>query len=904
MILVPTPPIRPLGDGVLPSGPVKLGELGRIARDFVAIVREELEARHLGGAGGLEGVAAFTDAIDRLVSFTFATARTDAVGRNPRLHERYTLVAQGGYGRGELNAFSDIDLLFLYPWKVTPHIETVIEATLYALWDAGLVVGHAVRNERECLAMAARDVKAKTALLDARHVAGDEALFSEFDDAMVRELWTADQAHFIREKLAERTSRYARDGRSVRLLQPELKEGQGGLRDLHTAMWMAKARFRARNMQQLVPLGVLEERDLRGLSEALDFLWRLRNMMHFAAKKHEDRLGFALQDLLAPRLGFGDGQEGLERFMRTYYQHAALVHDLSQRLIARCSQSPQPQRAAPQPLRVIGDGLRIRGEQLFVAKAATFEAEPARLLEVFREAQRHDVALAPVTESIVRDAAPLLSSEAHRRAAGRWFREILQSPRGVADALDRMHRLRVLGAALPEFAHLDCLVSHDPYHTYTVDQHTLLAVREIEDLVQGRHAATEPDLTRLAQELPALDLVYLGMLCHDIGKGFGGDHAERGVPRMASVTARLGLDEDEAAAATFLVRYHLLMSMLAQRRDVSDPELVRDFAATVETIDNLQRLTVVTFADMRAVAPGVWNEWRGGLVREVYRRTYDVLRRGEPAFADDAARIARIRTRVVASVPVEQQRLVGEFLDSMPIRYLLGTPEAVFPMHAAARRECEMRRAAGEEPAFALGWRVSPRGIADVVVCSPDRAGLFAQCAGALAAHGFDILSARIATSDDAMALDAFRVAWDGGRDDGVFERLRSTLRDVLTGKLAAERIVGTRRLGRREGRRRPTLVAVDNEVSSVRTVVDVETDDRPGLLFTIANTLFELGLGVHLAKINTVAGRALDVLYVTDATGRKVTEASMVARIEQSLREALAPQSQGGAERREEAAR
>jgi len=891
MILVSTPRVRPLAArGLLPDGPVKPGALGELAREFIHSSRAELEARHAAGAGGRAGVAAYTEAVDCLIRFVFEEARRNATSRNPRLHERYTLVAQGGYGRGELNAFSDIDLLFLYPWKVTPHIETVIEVVLYALWDAGLSVGHAVRNERECLAMAGRDVKVKTALLDARHLAGDEALYSSFDETMIRELWTADQAHFIREKLAERTSRHARAGRSVRLLQPELKEGQGGLRDLHTAMWMAKARFRVRNMQQLVPLGVLEERDLAALEEALDFLWRLRNMMHFAVKKHEDRLGFELQDVLAPQLGFGDGQAGLERFMRTYYQHAAMVHGISQRLIDRCTLRPESLRAAPPPLRVIGDGLRIRGSQLSVAGRGVFTANPARVVEVFREAQRHDVVLSPKAESLIRDTVPLLATDAVRRAAAPWFREILCDQRGVADAIDAMHRLGVLGAILPEFAHLDCLVSHDPYHTYTVDQHTLLAVREIEELAQGRHEAAEPALTRLARELPQLDLVYLGMLCHDIGKGFGGDHAERGVPRMRPVTDRLGLDVDEAAAATFLVRHHLLMSMLAQRRDVGDPELVRDFAATVESVENLQRLAVVTFADMRAVATGVWNEWRGGLVRELYRRTYDVLSRDERSLPDDTARVARIRARAIDRVASGEAAALEEFLDRMPTAYVMGTSETLFSLHAAALRDYDAQRAAGIDPAYTIARRVTPRGIAEVAVCAADRPGLFAMCAGTLAAHGMDVLSARITTSTDGLALDAFRIQWNGERDDETWDRVRETLGKILTGAVQPEQLVHEGPTWRRSGRRRPTVVSVDNDASSTCSVIDVETDDRPGLLFRITNTLFRLGLDVHLAKINTVVERALDVLYVTNGAGEKITDPARVEAIERALHEAVSP--------------
>src|SRR5213080_5119966 len=390
MVLARTPVFTPLA--AVTTLPAVTGEAakraGQIARDYLARAHAELRARQDAGEGGLVLVAAYTDAVDHLVRFLSAEAAASYASRYARINQRCAVVGLGGYGRGELNPASDIDLLFLYPWKVNPYVETIAEVILYALWDAGLTVGHALRNIRECGRLAARDLKVKTALLDARYLDGDEALYAEFEGKMFEDVWGQNPTAFFKEKLAENTERHARAGDSVYLLQPQLKEGQGGLRDLHTALWMAKVRFKVRSFRELVTLGVIAEAAVAELETALDFLWRVRNALHLAADGHQDQLTFELQERIAPTLGFAEDQDGVEAFMRAYYEHATTVARFGEAVIARCLQPAEPYRGTQPTSRVVRDGMRIQGRTLSVAGREVFTDEPAALVHVFAEAQQ------------------------------------------------------------------------------------------------------------------------------------------------------------------------------------------------------------------------------------------------------------------------------------------------------------------------------------------------------------------------------------------------------------------------------------------------------------------------------------------------------------------------------------
>jgi len=895
MMLARTPPFAPLpGVASLPTGEMDSARCGVVAREYVARIRRDVRARHEAGEGGLAVVAAYTDAIDHLVQVLFTSASGSYMARYPRINQRCGVVGLGGYGRGELNPDSDIDLLFLYPWKVNPYVETIAETILYALWDAGLQVGHALRNPRECARLAARDLKVKTAVLDARQVAGDETLFRDFDAAMLTEVWAHSPADFFREKLAESNERHQRAGDSVYLLQPQMKEGKGGLRDLHTALWMAKVKFKVRNFRDLVPLGVASERDVQDLEGALDFLLRLRNAMHLATNAHQDQLTFDLQERLAPEMGFPDAGGGVETFMRTYYAHATTVNRFADEIIARCMQGPEPYRGIAPLTRVIRDGMRIVGRTLAVTGRELFVREPSALVAVFAEAQRHEVELAPATQALVRESAGLLGPHRAEPEVAAAFLAVLRGKARVYETLVEMHKLGVLNQVIPEFARMDCLVTRDPFHIYTVDQHSLMGVRELERLRAGEFATVLPHVTQVMHEAPRPELLFLGMMFHDVGKGHGHDHSGRGAVMMREIAGRLGLDVDDAAACEFLVQHHLLMSHLAQRRDVHDDQLVADFCRQVGTVENLQRLYLLTYADLRAVAPGVWTNWRDSLITELYVRAREFFDKGLFEVEDRAARVRRIRGRVVAATPPRERTDVEALLDTMPDGYVLSTPEELIPAHADLRRRLVEREAAGEAPVVVTHVaHFAERDYSELAVCTRDRPGLFSMLSGVLAAHGMNILAARITTSRDGVALDAFRLSYVDAADDAErWERVERTLHRVLAGEVDVEELVRRHRRPSLLARRRrggATRVEIDNAVSRDYTVLDVYTADRVGLLFTITNCLYHLWLEIHLAKITTMVDQVLDVFYVTDPAGRKIEDPERLGVIQRELERALA---------------
>ena len=894
MILARTPPFTPLASvETLPAPGAEIADAGTIAREYLGRVRAEVHERHAAGAGGLVLVAAYTDAIDRLVVLLFANATAHFMEHYPRVSQRCAVVGQGGYGRGELNPASDIDLLFLYPWKVNPYIETVAEVILYALWDAGLAVGHALRNTRECGRLAARDMKVKTALLDARYLCGDEPLYRDFETTMREEMWGHNPTAFFKEKLAENQERHQRHGDSVYLLQPQLKDGPGGLRDLHTALWMAKVRYKVASFRELVTLGVVSERHVEDLEGALDFLWRVRNAMHLATDRHQDLLTFELQEKLAPALGFPTGRPGVEAFMRMYYGHATTVNRFTEAVIARCVHATEPYRGTPTS-RVIREGMRIQGRSLVVANRDVFERRPSALVEVFVEAQRHGVTLGPGTRELIHEALPLLGPHREEPAVAEAFLRILRAKGHVSDTLFEMHKLGVLNEVVPEFKHLDCLITPDPFHVYTVDHHSLIGVRELERLRGGEFVKTLPHLTQVVNEVPQPELLFLGMMFHDVGKGHGHDHSGRGARMMRDIGVRLGLNVDERAACEFLVQHHLLMSHLAQRRDVHDDQLIIDFCRMVGSVDNLQRIYLLTYADMRAVGPGVWTTWRDSLLSELYVRAREFFEKGAFEPEDRAARAVRVRERVIAAAPPAERDALAAFLATMPDGYLLSTPEELLAGHGELRRRFDEREVSGEVPAVATQLSHFPeRGYTEFAVCLRDRPGLFAMLSGVLAANGMNILAARITTSHDGVALDAFRIshAESDPLDEARWERIEATLWQVLSGGVDVEELVGrSRRSSILQRRRRPvpTSVEIDNRVSREYTVLDVYTGDRVGLLFTITNCLYHLWLQIHLAKINTMVDQVLDVFYVTDHEGRKIEDPERLEAIRHELAQAL----------------
>lgn len=871
---------------------------GQIARIYLESFREELRQVHLGGASGSEIVRLYTSAVDDLLRALYRYADADHSRRFPKLNQRITIVARGGYGRAELNPQSDIDLLFLHDYKRGPYAEVVTEIILHALWDARLIVGHGVRTARECVRLANDDLKEKTAIIDARYLAGDEKLYADLDKLLVAEVLNRNQQKFFKAKLEESRERHAQYGDSIYLLEPQIKEGEGGLRDLHTAMWLAAVKYKVHSLGELVQKAVITEQELAEVRAARDFLWRVRNSLHFLTGRHFDQLTFEMQERIEPVMGLKpvEGQPAGSSLMRAYYQHATTIYQFAEGLIARVVEGPSGRSFFRRsPVRQIRPGVLIQQNLLTIGDPELFNRDPLNLITIYADCQAQGVELSGNTYQLVRDHLGLIDDAMRNSpATGAALMKILAGRKAVAETLEAMHRSGVLGAIIPEFGNLYARVLHDLYHIYTVDRHSLVAVRELERLRTGEFKDATPLLTEVARELDCLPLVFLALLLHDIGKGHGHDHHERGATLTADVSRRLGLDPEEVDLVVFLVRNHLMMSQVAQKGDIDDERTVDDFARTVGSIDRLKALYLLTYADMRAVAPKVYNNWRDMLLSDLYMRALKLMEQGDREAVDPARRLMTVKSAVREQLTPTgaPEAEIESFLEEMPDRYFFTVPEADIVMHFA------LMRALSDRPLVSRVRHFPDLEFTEFTVVTPDKPGLFSMIAGVLTANNLNILSARITTRSSGIALDVFRVSHLMGAgalamEEDRWDRVQRDLERVISGEQEISALVASahhvRTAKTKFVRRVQTEVTVDNRTSEQFTVVDVFTQDRVGLLFTITHTLFKLGFRIHLARISTNADQALDVFYVSDRNGDKVTDIGSMRELRETLLERLA---------------
>ena len=875
-----------------------------ITREYLDRVRAELFARHRAGAGGREIVHDLTAAVDQLVRALHRHGEAAHARRFSRLNQRLTVIARGGYGRAELNPYSDIDLVFLHDYKPGPYLEIVTETILNGLWDAGLIVGYAVRNVNECIRMAAEELKEKTAALDARFLAGDDKLHAQFEKALISDVLNRDQQGFFKAKLEESRERHQRFGDSVYLLEPNLKDGEGGLRDLHTALWLAKVKYKVHALAELVQKAIITEAELAEITAAQDFIFRVRNSLHFMSKRHFDQLTFEYQEQIAPLLGFvdRDGVTASAQLMREYYQQATAILRFAEGLIARVTEEIAPSRfLRRRSSRQIRPGVVIQEHSLGIADANFFPRAPLNLITIFGDCQAHEVELSGSTYQAVRDNLYLIDDAMRRDPrTGMALLGILSGNHRVARTLEAMHRAGVLGAIIPEFGNLYARVLHDLYHIYTVDRHSLAAVRELEKLRSGDFKEANPLLTEVARGYDAMPMIFLALLLHDIGKGHGHDHHERGAVLTVAVCDRLGLDSEETDLVIFLVRNHLAMSQVAQKGDVEDARTVDEFARMTGSIDRLKALYLMTFADMRAVAPKVYSNWRDMLLSELYMKALKLLEQGDKEAVDPERRLSLVKTEVRARLSAGSASAedIGRFIDLMPDRYFLTVPESDLVTHF------DLMRALGEgNPLVCRHRAFSDLEFAEFIVVTADQPGLFAKIAGVLTANNLNILSARITTRSDGIALDVFRVSLgigDLALEDDRWLRVERDLERILKGDQGITELVAKAERnpvgGRKFPRRTSTEVTVDNRSSEQFTVVDVFSYDRVGLLFTITHTLFELGYIIHLARISTNADQALDVFYISDRAGNKVVELDRMRILRAALFDKLEPAREAAA--------
>lgn len=851
-----------------------------ISKTYHARVQEEMAKLHAEGASGTTVVDLYTRHIDRLVSYLFEAATRLYARRYSQLHQRCAVFALGGYGRGELNLYSDIDLLFLHPWKITPYVETVCETIYYSLMDAGFTVGQAVRNVPMCVRLANQDLTVKTSLLDNRYLCGDETLKKEFVTAMEREIVGKHADRFFQEKAQESRDRHQKYGGAIYMLEPNLKEGQGGLRELHTAGWLAKVKYKVREIRELIPKGIISAAQLSAVDDARDFIWKIRNELHILARAENDHLTFEYQDQLAPVHGFPD----VTSFMRCYYGHATTIHEFSRLMLERCLETPRFYSFIGRPRgRTIRDGVRVLDEVLIITKAELFTHDPLNIVTIFHDAQRHGVRVGEGARQFVRDAIARTPPETAASSAMRdAFFAILKWKQRVAPTLREMHEVGVLEWLLLEFGRLRWRTQRDLYHVFTVDEHTLHGVAEMERLRDGEYKNKLPLLTQVMREVDRVEILFLAMLFHDVGKGYGQEHSERGARMVDSAATRWQFSPDDTHEWYLLVLHHLFMSHIAQRRDLSDDAVIANFASTVGTPALLKKLFILTFSDMKSVGPKVWNAWKGGLLDELYCRTLERFEKGASVEEEREARLVRCKERLTALLtPTGTPDQIATFLEAMPDNYFLSTPEESVPGHFQLVNR--FRRSHEEDdgdPYRASVVHYREREFSELTVVTKDRPGLVAMLTGVLATNTLNVVSARISTSRDGVALDVFRLSHLDRRDivmdQDTWTRVYARLGVVLRGERTMEemlRSVQTPSYLTKRNSRISTEVTVDNEGSPYYSLVDVTAPDRVGFLFSVTYALFQLDLQIHLAKITTNVDQVLDVFYVTDRNGLKVTD-------------------------------
>ncbi len=858
---------------------------------------------------GLQAARLLGGLIDGVVSALFKhTAATADLAPT----ESLSIAATGGYGRGVLAPFSDIDLLFLTAEDPAQETLRVVEYMLYFLWDLGLKVGHATRSVRDCLVQGARDTTIRTALLDARLLTGNETLFSDFHRQFRAACKEGGAAEYIAAKQAERAARHRRYGDSPFVVEPNVKEGPGGLRDLQTLYWISRYVFATQTMGELADLGgILTQQEARHGRRAWEFLWTVRFHLHYVAGRAEERLTFDLQPVVGARMGYTrhGRQDGVERFMRHYFLTARAIAQLTRVLepaILRAALGP-PALEAKTDDALLAAGFVLAEGKLLPQSGRGFDADPIQMLRILQVARDRALELHPLAlRSFIQNERRAVSLRGDPAAAA-VFMDLLcgkepdrhrhgnAHPDG-ARWLAILNETGFLGRYLPDWARVVGQMQFDTYHIFTVDEHTIEAVRVLNTLERGELASVAPMASELVGHVQSRRSLYLAMLLHDIAKGRGGDHSELGAEVALEVGPALGLTDEETETVSWLVLHHLLLSATAFRRDIDDPKTILDLADTIQSPERLRLLLILTVADMRAVSSKVWNGWKATLLRELYSRVAEVLE-GGLATAERDIRVSRAKQAVGELLADWAPEEFEHFASLGYAGYWLSFDPETHARHARLIGGAEKRRA----PLTIDTQPLPARAVTEVTVYCADFAGLFSKISGALAVAGASIVDARIHTMTNGMALDTF---WVQDAAGGTFEaphklaRLSALVEQALSGRLRLDseiQRVSKILLGRRmQAIHVPPRVVIDNHASHTHTVLEINGRDRPGLLHDLTAAVSQQGLQIASAHVTTYGVRAVDVFYVKDVFGLKVENERKLGQLREALLAALANADDG----------
>ena len=825
--------------------------------------------------------------------------------QNPSEAEHMAVIATGGYGRGVLAPGSDIDLLFLLPYKQTAWGESVAETILYCLWDMGLKVGHATRSVNECIRAAKSDMTIRTAVLEARFLLGDRKLYDEFVARFDKEVVPGTTAEFVAAKLAEREERHRRAGQSRYLVEPNVKDGKGGLRDLHTLYWIAKYVYRVREREELIALGVYDPREYRRFRRCGDFLWAVRCHMHFLAGRAEERLSFDIQREIAVRLGYTEhpGLRDVERFMKHYFLIAKDVGDLTAILCAKLENrqakampvlSRMMARFRPRPRHTLSEteDFIVDYNRINVVDENVFKRDPVNLIRIFHLAQKYNLAFHPDAMHLATRSLKLIDQGLRENEeANRLFLEILTSKNDAETVLRRMNEAGVLGTFVPAFGRIVAMMQFNMYHHYTVDEHLVRCIGALSDIEAGRaeDAKFATELMRTIQPRHR-ELLYVAMFLHDIAKGRVEDHSIAGARIARNLCPRLGFSPAETETVAWLIEVHLLMSTVAQSRDLSDRMTIENFSAVIQSVERLKLLTILTAADIKAVGPGVWNGWKAQLIRTLYYETEPVLTGGFSE-VNRAQRVAVAQAELRAELADWTAQEVDAYIAPHYPAYWL---KVDLPHQVAHARFLRATAEAAKSLATSVAFP-AVRGVTELTVLAPDHPWLLSTIAGACAVAGANIVDAQIFTTTDGRALDTISVTREFELDADEARRaarIIDSIERALRGDLKLPEVVAKRETEKTRLKAFALLpeVTINNGWSTRYTMVEVTGLDRPGLLFELTATLSKLSLNIASAHVATFGERVVDVFYVTDLFGAKITSATRQATIKRALITLLLP--------------
>jgi [protein-PII] uridylyltransferase len=889
-------------------------------RSFLEVAREFLTDLHRSGALGHRVIEAHSNTMDRLVRRLFLLAEMDYFSSGEE-QAVVTVVAVGGYGRREMNIHSDVDLLFLYEPPLSAHVEAIAKRVQYWLWDASLQIGCATRTITETIELAREDRSVLTSILGPRHLAGSGVLFHQFVRRVRGELF-ADPSEFVAGELESLRERHKRHGDSLYLLQPNIKEGAGGLRDYHTAYWAVQAmQPGGGRIDDFLHVGLLTEEESREYLSALDFLWRVRNEAHLCSRRKTDELSFELQEQIAANLGYtsddedldGDSDENgatqlpVELFMGDYYRAARVVANCSLLAIEQCCARVREQSARADRARdtqEVEEGFRVVEGQLEIPHGHMLVDKPSLLLAAFAVAQDHEVPLTRKAQRLIRENLHQID-DAYRKdpECTELFLRILNSERWVMRALMTMNEVGLLGEFVPEWQHIVCRWQHVMYHTYTVDVHTIFLVEELRRLWKGDYERQQPEMTEMMRNVDDRPVLFLGCLFHDIGKGFGGNHSQIGAKRARDSAERLGFSAERVERVVFLVEQHLVMSHLAQSRDLSDPRLILDFARLVGNRSNLRDLYLVTFADIRASSTRAWTDWKGQLLKELFERTSELLETG----SDDPSKAIELIDRRVEqrreSALAELSQLgvaasnIEDYFATMPRRY--------FTAHAPRQiaRHALVAMAFNRDQVLSTAVREMRGDFSELIVCAEDRPGLYADVAGVLTAHHINILGSHVYTTKAGLALEVYRVSTPEGGAEArrlVWDEFVSSMKQLLNGDLSASELLQRRgrRLGQRQSPgRAPVMVEITNDESDFYTIADIRANDRVGLLHDLTRVITDRGLLIYISKASTVLDQVSDTFYLKAHDSKKISDPAVLEALRVDLLEVVSRDLDGAAD-------